>query len=96
MRNYSRYLFLEFIDTFSLILVGNQGSYDFHLFKLINVIDRHGTNKYKLERQYVYKHNEAGTRILGLSVVQNTDRARIYILTSDRKLNVLEICSKHK
>ena len=39
MRNYSRYLFLEFIEEFSLILVANQGSYDLHLFKLINSID---------------------------------------------------------
>ena len=55
MRNYSRYLFLEFIDNFSLILVGNQGDYDLHLFKLTNVIDETGSSKFRLERKYIFK-----------------------------------------
>jgi hypothetical protein len=49
MRNYSRYLFLEFLDDFSLILLGNQGSYDLHIFKLVNKVDAtEGSSKYKL------------------------------------------------
>jgi len=56
MRNYSRYLFLEFLEDFSMILVGNQGSYDLHLFRLTNKIDSSdGSSKYKLTREYVYK-----------------------------------------
>lgn len=56
MRNYSRYLFLEFLEAFSLILVGNQGAYDLHLFRLTNKIDSSdGSSKYKLTREYVYK-----------------------------------------
>lgn len=70
MRNYSRYLFLEFIDNFSLILVGNQGSYDLHFFKLINVIDMEGNSRFKLEREYVFKGTqEHGVRIAGVSVI---------------------------
>jgi hypothetical protein len=93
MRNYSRYLFLEFLEDFSLILVGNQGSYDLHIFKLINKVDAvEGSSKYKLQREYVYKGNSIGIRILGVSVVKATrDCNRIYILSSDRKVNVLEI-----
>jgi hypothetical protein len=91
MRNYSRYLFLEFLEDFSLILVGNQGSYDLHIFKLINKVDAvEGSSKYKLQREYVYKGNSIGIRILGVSVVKATrDCNRIYILSSDRKVNVL-------
>lgn len=93
MRNYSRYLFLEFLEDFSLILVGNQGSYDLHIFKLINKVDAvEGSSKYKLQREYVFKGNSIGIRILGVSVVKATrDCNRIYILSSDRKVNVLEI-----
>jgi len=49
MRRTTRYLFLEFLEDFSLILVGNQGGYDLHLFKLTNVTDScDGSSKYKL------------------------------------------------
>jgi hypothetical protein len=37
--NKSRYLFLEFIEEYSLIMVGNQGAHDLHLFKLTTSID---------------------------------------------------------
>ena len=71
MRSYSRYLFLEFLPDFSLILVGNQGAYDLHLFKLTNVIDAaDGSSKYKLSREYVFKASDVGTRILGVSVAR--------------------------
>ena len=69
MMNQSRYLFLEFIQPFSLILVGNQGAHDIHIFKLINQIDYEkiidfaelnddfsSFDTYNLERIYVYKH----------------------------------------
>ena len=39
MLNMSRYLFLEFIPTYSLILVGNQGAHDLHLFRMINKLE---------------------------------------------------------
>jgi hypothetical protein len=42
IRNYSRYLFLEFIEEYSLILVANQGAFDLHMFRLTNVIDMEG------------------------------------------------------
>ena len=97
MRNYSRYLFLEFLEDFSLILVGNQGSYDLHLFRLTNKLDStDGTSKYKLTREYVYKGQSSHIRILGVSVVKaSSDCNRIYILQSDKRLNVLEI-RRHK
>jgi len=99
MRNYSRYLFLEFLEDFSLILVGNQGSYDLHLFKLTNKVDvSDGSSKYQLQREYVYKGNSIGIRILGVSVVRCSQNCnRIYVLSSDRKINVIEITkSKEK
>ena len=37
--NQSRYLFLEFIPEFSLILVANQGGHDLHIFKLLSHLD---------------------------------------------------------
>lgn len=93
MRNYSRYLFLEFLEDFSLILVGNQGSYDLHLFKLINKVDvADGSSKFKLQREYLYKGNSIDVRILGVSVVRASHQCnRIYILSSDKKYNVIEI-----
>jgi len=49
MRQYSRYLFLEFLEDFSLILVGNQGSYDLHFLRLVNKLDaKDGSSKYAL------------------------------------------------
>ncbi|CDW75675.1 wd40 repeat-containing protein [Stylonychia lemnae] len=73
MRNYSRYLFLEFIEEFSLILVGNQGSYDLHLFKLINTLDNQQVSKFKLQREYVYKEFTSQT----LRVIQIYQRQGI-------------------
>ena len=71
MRNYSRYLFLEFLEDFSLILVGNQGSYDIHLFKLTNIVDTSdGSSKFKLTREYFYKAKSPNVRILGISVMR--------------------------
>lgn len=93
MRRTTRYLFLEFLEDFSLILVGNQGGYDLHLFKLTNVIDScDGSSKYKLQREYVFKAHSASVRILGVSVVRSSKSCnRVYILGSDRRINVLEV-----
>lgn len=93
MRNYSRYLFLEFLPDFSLILVGNQGAYDLHLFRITNLIDaKDGSSKYKLTREYVFKASDDAPRILGVSVARSTPSCnRVYILDSHRRLNVLEI-----
>mmetsp|Transcript_5083 Transcript_5083/g.4637 ORF Transcript_5083/g.4637 Transcript_5083/m.4637 type:complete len:98 (+) Transcript_5083:736-1029(+) len=91
MRNYSRYLFLEFLEEFSLIMVANQGSYDLHLFKLINVLDNTGSNKFRIERVYVFKGSDPRVRIIGVSISKSDTVARIYILTSDKKLNCLEV-----
>jgi len=97
MRNYSRYLFLEFLEDFSMIFVGNQGSYDLHLFRLTNKIDpSDGASKYKLTREYVYKGHSISVRILGVSLVRSSpDCNRIYILSADKRLNVLEV-RRHK
>ena len=97
MRNYSRYLFLEFLEDFSMILVGNQGSYDLHLFRLTNKIDpSDGASKYKLTREYVYKGHSISVRILGVSLVRSSPVCnRIYILSADKRLNVLEV-RRHK
>jgi hypothetical protein len=96
MRNYSRYLFLEFLPDFSLILVGNQGSYDLHFFKLINLVNVSDcSSKYKLVREYVFKAQNIGVRLLGVSVVRNSPYCnRVYILGSDRRYSVLEITSR--
>lgn len=45
---YSRYLFLEFIEKMSLIVVANQGCYDLHIFRLVNLIQPGGDTKLKL------------------------------------------------
>ena len=94
MQSHSRYLFLEFLEDFSLILVGNQGSYDLHLFKLTNIITDEGCSKYKLQREYIYKAgtNNRLVRILGVSVCRlSPDCNRIYILSSEHKVSVLEV-----
>ncbi len=84
---------MEFLEEFSLILVGNQGGYDLHLLRLVNMIDeRDGSSKYKLVREYVFKGSSIGTRILGVSTQgKGTSTNRVYVLTSDRRLNVIEI-----
>ena len=68
--NRSRYLFLEFIPTKSLIVVGNQGGHDLHIFKLTCPIDyenawKHGDQlqqedieSYSLTRIYIFKHTD--------------------------------------
>jgi len=100
MLNQSRYLFLEFIPLFSLILVGNQGAHDLHFFKIVNKIEINANNKHELfqrqdlhlERVYVYKHSNYQERILGVNVQEDaSSKIRIYILTSDNLLNCLEI-----
>ena len=40
MMNYSRYLFLDFLEAHSMLIVGNQGSYDLHFFRVINALGR--------------------------------------------------------
>jgi hypothetical protein len=42
----------------------------------------------------VFKGSDENSRILGISVIKNDGYARIYILTSDKKLNCLEIRRK--
>lgn len=39
----------------------------------------------------MFKSNDPNVRLLGVNVSYHDNCARIYILTSDRKLNVLEI-----
>ena len=107
VNEHSRYLFLEFIKSFSLVLVGNQGSYDLHIFRLTNTGSQaeQGEN-IKMQREYVFKCPRWRERILGVSVVDNfTDNeaeqvrtgsymqntCRVYILTSDARIHVLEI-----
>jgi hypothetical protein len=64
-----------------------------HLFKITNVLDESdGSSKYKLQREYVFKANSPQIRILGVSVARpSNDCNRIYILGSDKKMNVIEI-----
>jgi hypothetical protein len=93
LREYSRYLFLDFLADFSLILVANQGAYDLHLFRLVNCLNpEEGTSKYKLLREYVFKAHSPGVRILGVSVQRPSPACnRVYVLGSDRRMNVVEI-----
>lgn len=37
---HSRYLFLEFVKSFSLVVVANQGGYDLHVFRLATQLDQ--------------------------------------------------------
>jgi len=101
--NSSRYLFLEFIEEFSLILVGNQGGHDLNLFKVTNSIDFREAWKYgdqltskdlealNLERVYIYKHNDNLQRILGVNVQRSKSSVKIYIFGADMMLNCVEI-----
>ena len=90
---YSRYLFLEFLERLSLIIVANQGCYDLHIFRLTNLLLPGGDSKLKLQREFVFKcSNNTNERILGVAVHQDGfRRARIYILTSFLKYHVLEV-----
>ena len=65
---YSRYLFLEFIKELSLVVVANQGCYDLHIFRLLNVASANGSSL-KVQREYVFKcGDDEQERILGVSV----------------------------
>ena len=101
---HSRYLFLEFVKAFSLVVVANQGSYDLHIFRLVNAVDAvDGSEHVKMQREYIFKCPKWRERILGVSVVDNSREmdhtklsdlqrsCRIYILTSDAKIHVLEV-----
>jgi len=72
----SRYLFLEFIKSFSLIVVANQGSYDLHIFRLTTTLKQTGKsskandNRVKLQREYVFKCSKPSVKILGVSVIE--------------------------
>ena len=71
---HSRYLFLEFVKSFSLVIVANQGSYDLHIFRLTNSVsaDDDGSGckqNIKMQREYVFKCPKWRERILGVSVV---------------------------
>ena len=100
----SRYLFLEFIRSFSLVVVANQGSYDLHIFRILtqlgtgSVESLNGTDRMKLQREYVFKCPRWQERILGVNVVEEPQRSdslpmtcRVYILTSSNSLHCLEI-----
>ena len=87
MLSMSRYLFLEYLPSFSLILVGNQGAHDLHLFRLTNKIDVFTIPQLKklslfeeiqemqLQRVYVYKHANCNVRILGVNVQEDKQAA---------------------
>ena len=104
LMNQSRYLFLEFVPQFSLLVVGNQGGHDLSIFTIKNKIDYLSTwsnqpsnTSASLERIYVLKHSDQDMRILGVNI--QTDEiqqlVRIYIFTSDCLINCLEV-SKNK
>lgn len=86
MMNYSRYLFLDFLEAHSLLIVGNQGSYDLHFFRVINALGR-----FKIQREYVYKADTPSIRLLGVSVQRS---GRVYVLGSDKRLSVIEVRDK--
>ena len=72
---HSRYLFLEFIQAFSLVVVANQGSYDLHIFRLVRSIDKSkdsASEHVKMQREYIFKCPKWRERILGVSVVDNS------------------------
>ena len=106
MSEHSRYLFLEFVETFSLVVVANQGAYDLHIFKLTNTVGEDNHESVRLQREYIFKCPKWRERILGVTVVDDsktndmsdTDSTsvmyrmvRIYILTSEAKMHVLEV-----
>ena len=102
---YSRYLFLEFIPSFSLVVVANQGSYDLHLFRMTNVMHKTNEggpkgNRVTLQREYVFKCSRKSERILGVSIIDNStneklaNTIRIYIFTSDSRLHCLEVARR--
>ena len=77
---HSRYLFLEFIESFSLVVVANQGSYDLHIFRLTNSVNQNQPNQegkpvceenIRMQREYVFKCPRWRERILGVSVVDS-------------------------
>ena len=69
----SRYLFLHVMPIFSLLIVGNQGAYDLHFFK----VTRGRDGDVSLDRVYVFKLSQSNDlRILGVSV-QDT---RVHVL----------------
>ena len=106
---HSRYLFLEFIKSFSLVVVANQGSYDLHIFRLTNVVSQLDGRQsgceqnIRMQREYVFKCPRWREKILGVSVIDMARElpkeesssihksCRIYILTSDARIHVLEI-----
>jgi len=64
---------LEFVKAFSLVVVANQGSYDLHIFRLINTVNgEDGSEHVKMQREYVFKCPKWCERILGVSVVDNS------------------------
>jgi hypothetical protein len=65
--------------------------YDLQIYKLINSVTSDGANNFRLNQEYVFKHTDLRQRILGVSVVESNDSTRIYILTSDRMMNVVEV-----
>ena len=78
---HSRYLFLEFIKSFSLVVVGNQGSYDLHIFRLTNSVSQNRPNSagrptceenVAMQREYVFKCPRWRERILGVSVTDSS------------------------
>ena len=94
---YSRYLFLEFVKELSCVVVANQGCYDLHVFRLVNVA--HSTeSRLQLRREYVFKcSRDLNERILGVSVQTETQpqvKARIYIVTSQAQYHVLEVAKR--
>jgi len=96
MRQMSRYLFLEYMEDFSMVLVANQGSYDLHFFMLRKQVGAERV-EFKLERQYIFKANGFQIRILGVSIVRiSPHKSRVYVLTSDLRMNVLSVEKKHR
>lgn len=91
--NQTRYLFLEFVPQYSLLIVGNQGGHDLSIFRLKTKVDYESatTASSDLERIYVFKHSNQDMRILGVNIQSDDKRVRIYVFTSDIKLSCLEV-----
>lgn len=74
----SRYIFLEFIPQFSLILVANQGAHDLHLFKIKNNIQLKSKKAYEDIHKQIMNLNEWQNEEV-IKISENISLERVYI-----------------
>ncbi len=90
---------MEYIPTFSLFVVGNNGGDDLQFWEMNYSLSSDGTAKYDPRIIYIYHCGTGGaahTKIVGLSVVCDSDSpyedmhyARVYVLSSEGALSCI-------